>query len=49
MKKHGDKKTYQKPDMTVMRINRFFFGACQNIWPACYSYYLFLPGSARCR
>ena len=50
MKKHAaDKKAYEKPQMKVMRINRFFFGGCQSIWPNCYSLYLFIPGAARCR
>jgi hypothetical protein len=45
-----DKKAaYRKPEMKVMRINRFFFGVCQIVWPTCYSQYLTLPGAARCR
>ncbi len=43
------RKRYEKPLMSVMRINRFFFGGCQNVWPNCYSIYLFIPGAARCR
>ncbi|MBN2027922.1 MAG: hypothetical protein JW854_14315 [Actinobacteria bacterium] len=50
MKKHAaDRKTYEKPQMSVMRINRFFFGGCMSIWPNCYSMYLFVSGAARCR
>ena len=44
-----ERKEYEKPRMTTMRINRFFLGGCQNIWPYCYSMYLFIPGAARCR
>lgn len=43
------RKKYEKPQMSVMRINRFFFGGCQNLWPNCYSAYFFIPGAARCR
>jgi hypothetical protein len=50
MNKHtADKKEYERPQMNVMRINRFFFGSCQNLWPNCYSMYLFISGAARCR
>ncbi|WP_287152547.1 hypothetical protein [Candidatus Solincola tengchongensis] len=48
-KQAGKRKEYRKPDMTVLRINRFFLGGCQNIWPNCYSLFLFIPGAARCR
>ena len=43
------RKPYNKPEMKVLKINRFFFGGCQIIWPQCYSQYLTIPGSARCR
>jgi hypothetical protein len=43
------RKPYRKPQMKVMRINRFFFGGCQLFWPACYSVYLRIPGAQRCR
>jgi hypothetical protein len=43
------KKPYSKPTMKVMRINRFFFGGCQLFWPNCYSQYLTIPGSSKCR
>lgn len=48
-KKEEKRDSYQKPQMTVMRINRFFFARCQNVWPNCYTFYLFIPGAARCR
>jgi len=45
----ADKKAYEKPQMSVMRINRFFFGACQMDFISCYSQYMFLPGAAKCQ
>lgn len=39
------RKPYSRPQIKVMRINRFFFGACQIIWPDCYSQYLTLHGA----
>ncbi len=35
--------------MSVMKINRFFFVRCQNVWPNCYSIYVYLKGAASCR
>ncbi|MDD3719066.1 MAG: hypothetical protein PHP28_10455 [Actinomycetota bacterium] len=45
----GDRKAYEKPQMSVMRINRFFFGSCMELWPNCYSQYMFVSGAASCR
>lgn len=33
----ADKKAYEKPQMSVMRINRFFMQLCFTTWPLCYS------------
>jgi hypothetical protein len=43
----AEKKRYEKPQMSVMRINRFFFGGCQVTWPACYSQYMVVNGACR--
>jgi len=43
----ADKKTYEKPQMSLMRINRFFFGGCMAVWPTCYSQYNFVKNACR--
>jgi hypothetical protein len=36
----AEKKPYERPQMSVMRINRFFLSYCFAAFPDCYSMYV---------